>query len=104
MEVEARVEEEIPVICDYCQKPKPEFYCVICDYSFHADCRHLHRHDCSSKLRGEMDWVECSVEDCLEAVPDFYRCPVCKRWFCHEHIDLHIEEELDKAERKIEEG
>jgi len=85
-------------------KPKPEFYCVICDYSFHADCRHLHRYDCASKLRGDMKFVECSVEDCWEPVLAFYKCPVCERWLCYRHVEQHIKEELNKAERKIEEG
>jgi len=104
VEVEVRVEEEIPVICDYCQKSKPQYSCAICGYNFHADCRPDHRAECFSKLRGEMKFIECSVEDCWEAVLAFYRCPICERWFCWQHIEGHVKEELNKAERKIEEG
>jgi len=101
--VEVAVEEEMPAVCDYCEKPEPDYSCTICNYSFHAACRGKHRSECYSKLRQEIQYVECSVEDCWEAVLAFYCCPICEQWFCRRHIRLHIEEELDKAEVEVEE-
>jgi len=101
--VEVAVEEEIPAVCDYCQKPDPDYFCAICGYSFHDRCRSSHRDECSLNLRRKFQWVECSVEGCFKASTSFFQCPICERWFCYEHGKQHIEKELDDAEFEVEE-
>jgi len=101
--VEVAVEEEIPAVCDYCQKPEPQYFCAICGYSFHAGCRKKHVEECASRLRGEMEAVECSVEDCDEPTLHLYRCSICERWFCWRHKEPHIYKEVYDAQFMVEE-
>jgi len=104
VEVKTVVEEEIPAVCDYCQKPEPDYFCAICGYNFHAGCRKKHVEECASKLRGEMEVAECAIEGCDRPTLHLYECSICGRWFCAYHREPHIYKEVYDAQFEIEEG